>query len=142
MNEKEQRGLQRIDIQGKLPAGFDKLSEEEQQAIVKRLIDQDIEIRGELLRKSGQSKVAENDLAVGIDTVQRLDHERKIYSEKLKGETGSGTYELTVRGGDTKFILPILIVVGVIILGVVLIFVLIDLSQPSWEANKGGAWGA
>jgi hypothetical protein len=39
----------------------------------------------------------------------------------LKGETGSGNYDVQIRGGDTKFIVPILIVVGVIILGLILI---------------------
>ena len=52
--------------------------------------------------------LAEHDLAVGIDAVQRLDHEWKIYSKKMKGETGSGTYDLQIRGGDTKFIVPFL----------------------------------
>jgi len=97
MSENEQRGLQRLDLDSKLPAGFHDLSEEEQRAVVKRLQDQDIEIRGEMLRKAGKSKIAEHDLAVGIDAVQRLDHERKIYSKKMKGETGSGTYDLQIQ---------------------------------------------
>lgn len=124
MSEIEQRGLQRLDIDSKLPAGFQNLSEEEQRAVLKRLQDQDIEIRGELLRKVGKSKIAEHDLAVGIDAVQRLDHERKIYSKKMKGETGSGTYDLQIRGGDTKFIVPVLVVIGLIILGIIMIMAL------------------
>ena len=68
--------------------------------------------------------IAEHDPAVGIDAVQRLDHEQKIYSKKMKGETGSVTYELQIRGGDTKFIVPVLISIGVIILGVILIITL------------------
>ena len=42
----------------------------------------------------------------------------------MKGETGSGTYDLHIRGGDTKFIVPVLVVIGVIILGVILIIAL------------------
>lgn len=124
MSENEQRGLQRLDIESKLPAGFQNLSEEDKRSIIKRLQDQDIEIRGELLRKSVKSKIAEHDLAVGIDAVNRLDHERKIYSKQMKGETGSGTYDLRIRGGDTKFIIPVLVVVGLIILGIILIMTL------------------
>lgn len=124
MSEKEQRGLQRLDIEIKLPAGFDALSEDEKRSVIKKLQDQDIEIRGELLRKLQKSKVAEHDLAVGIDAVQKLDHERKIYSKHMKGETGSGTYDLHIRGGDTKFIVPVLVVIGVIILGIVMILAL------------------
>lgn len=121
MSENEQHGLQRLDIERTLPAGFDKLSDDEKHEVLKRLQDQDIEIRGELMRKHGKSKLAEHDLAVGIDAVNRLDHERKIYSKHMKGETGSGTYDLHIRGGDTKFIIPVLIVCGVIILGILLI---------------------
>jgi len=50
--------------------------------------------------------------------------ERKIYSKHMKGETGSGSYDLHIRGGDTRFIVPILIVAGVIVLGASLIFTL------------------
>ena len=121
MSADEQRSLKRFDIENKLPSGFHELSKEEQRDVTKKLQAQDIEIRGELLRKVGKSKVAEHDLAVGIDAVQRLDHERKIYSKRMKGETGSGTYDLHIRGGDTKFIVPVLVVIGVIILGVILI---------------------
>lgn len=124
MNENEQHGLQRLDLENKLPIGFDKLSEDEQRNVTKRLLDQDLDIREEMLRKAGKSKVAEHDLAVGIDAVQRLDHERKIYSKKMKGETGSGTYDLQIRGGDTKFIVPVLVVIGLIVLGIILIMAL------------------
>ena len=39
----------------------------------------------------------------------------------MKGEICSGTYDLHIRGGDTKFIVPVLVVIGVIVLGVILI---------------------
>ena len=124
MSEEEKRALQRIDLESKLPVGFKDLSEEEQQELIKKVAEQDIEIRGEFLRKRAQSEVAEKDLETGLHAVQRLDHERKIYSEHLKGKTGSGDYDLRIKGGDTRFIIPILVVVGVIILGIILIIAL------------------
>jgi len=124
MSENEQKGLQRLDFESRLPAGFDRLTEAEKKDVMMRLVDQDLELRKELRAKLGKSKIAENDLAVAIEAVRRLDHERKIYSKKMKGETGSGTYELQIRGGDTKFIVPVLVVIGVIILGVILIMAL------------------
>ena len=124
MNKTGENGLQRLDIENKLPTGFDSLSQEEQQAIVKRLQDQDIELRRDLLSRAGKSRIAEHDIAVGIDTIQRLDHDKKIYSKKMKGETGSGTYELRIKGGDTKFIVPVLVILGLITLGTVAIIVL------------------
>ena len=120
----KQRGLQRLDLETKLPIGFNTLSKEEQQSVIKRLNDQDIEIRGEIKRKVRQSQVAEHDLAVGIDAIERLDADRKIYSETIEGVTGSGTYKVQIRGGDTKFIVPILVVIGLVILGIVAILAL------------------
>lgn len=124
MSENEQKGLQRLDFESRLPAGFDRLTEAEKRDVMMRLVDQDVELRRELLAKLGKSKIAEHDLLVAIEAVRRLDHERKIYSKKMKGETGSGTYELQIRGGDTRFIVPVLVVIGVIILGVILIMAL------------------
>ncbi len=124
MNDNDQRGLQRLDIESKLPAGFDMLTEEEKRDLNKKLLDQDIAVRENMLRMAVKSKVAEHDLAVGIEAVHRLDHEKKMYTKRMKGETGSGTYDLTIRGGDTKFIIPILVAIGIIILGVVLIMAL------------------
>jgi len=121
MSKTEQRGLQRIDFGNRLPAGFEALTQEEKNNVIRRLLDQDLDLRKELLSKLGKSELAEHDLAVAIDTVQRLDHERKVYSNHVKGETGSGTYDLKVRGGDTKFIIPILVVVGLVILGIAFI---------------------
>ncbi|MEW6378639.1 MAG: hypothetical protein AB1611_03405 [bacterium] len=121
MSEDEQHGLRRFDIRNNLPAGFHELTKEEQLNVLKKLQEQDIELRAEWLRKIGKSEVAEHDLSVGISVVQRLDHERKIYSHHQKGETGSGTYDLNIKGGDTKFIVPVLVVIGVIILGIILI---------------------
>ncbi len=42
----------------------------------------------------------------------------------MKGETGSGTYEIDIKGGDTKFIVPVLVILAVVTLGVVAILFL------------------
>ena len=124
MSENEQRGLQRLDLDSRLPAGFDALTDEEKHDVMRRLVDQDLELRRALGEKWGKSKLAEHDLFVAIETVRRLDHERKIYSQHTRVETGSGTIETTVRGGDIGFIVPILVVLGVILLGIILIIAL------------------
>ena len=121
MGKNERSGLKRLDDESMLPVGFSKLSDEEKRNVIQRIVDQDIELRAELGRKRISSNIAENDLAVAIDLVQRLESERRIYSHHSKGETGSGSYDLKIRGGDTKFIVPILLVVGIIIVALVLV---------------------
>ena len=123
MNERE-KGLQKINGKDLLPFGFDQLSKEEQKEITKKIIEDDIELIKEAKQKHIKSQSAEHDLAVVAETVDRFDHERKYYTVKQKLETGSGRIDLSIKGGDTKFIVPILTIIGIIILGVMVIFFL------------------
>jgi len=86
-----------------------------------KMAENRIELQTEAQRRLMKSKNAESDLAMMTEKVQDLDHERKIYSVHEKLETGSGSIEVKIKGGDTKFLVPILIVIGCIILGIVLI---------------------
>jgi len=124
MSKDEGGALQRYDGD-KLPAGFEQLPPEERQELIKRLAEQDLELRREAQEKLTKSRIAEHDVAVTIDGLQRLDHERKIYTEHVKGETGSGTYDLKVKGGDIRFIVPVLVVLGVFLLALVVILALL-----------------
>ena len=121
MSDSDERGLQRLDIERLLPSGLQDLSDDERMLLRQKLQDQDVEIRGEILRKYGKSKLAEHDLSVAIDTVQKLDHDRKIYSQHVSGETGSGRFDLNIKGGDTKFIVPVLAVIGATIVVILLV---------------------
>ena len=76
-------------------------------------------MRRDLKERVYKSRNAEHDLSVAVETVRKLSDEKKIYTEHVKGETGSGTYDLKIRGGDTKFIVPILLVIGLIIIAVI-----------------------
>lgn len=116
--------LKRIDEGDLLPTVFKQLSKDEQHEIILKLTEQDLELRHELLRKVNQSKVAEHDLAVVAEEVARLDHERKIYSVNHNVETGSGQVDIKIRGGDVKFITPILLILVILILGLMAILFL------------------
>lgn len=124
MSEDKPKGLQRFEVEPRLPAGFDQLPEEDQRAILRKMQDKQIDVMIEMQRAIGKSRIAENDLHVHNENVARLDHERKIYSSKVNAETGSGKIDMQVRGGDTRFIVPILVVIGVILLAVIMILAL------------------
>lgn len=104
--------------------GFEKLPEEDQRAMLRKLQDRQVDVMTDMARAIGKSQVAENDLHVHNLNVARLDHDRKIYSSKASVETGSGTIDIQIRGGDTRFIVPILVVIGVILLSAIAIFAL------------------
>jgi hypothetical protein len=127
MRKDEVTGLQRIDggvdlVRGtSLPAGFDQLSADDQRMIVVKMAEQDVDLRHKLQESVGSSKIAEHDLATAIETISRLDHERKIYHLNQKAKTGSGEIKLDVRGGDTRFIVPVVIAVGVVIVVILIV---------------------
>ena len=124
MSKDDSQGLQRFDVEQRLPEGFEKLPPEDQRAILRKMQENHVDVMTDLKRAVGKSRVAENDLHVHNENVARLDHERKIYSSKITAETGSGKIDMQVRGGDTRFIVPILIVIGVILLALIAIFAL------------------
>ncbi len=124
MSEDNQRGLQRFKVEQNLPVGFEKLPEEDQRAILRKLQEKQVDVIVDVTRAVSKSRIAENDLHVHNENVARLDYERKIYSSKISAETGSGKIDMQVRGGDTRFIVPILVVIGVILLAILAIFAL------------------
>ena len=125
MNENKQHGLQKVDprqIDQLLPVDLSGLPEEKRQELMAKMAENRIDIQIEATQRLMKSKNAESDLAMMTEQVQELDHERKIYSVHEKLETGSGSIDVKIKGGDTKFIVPVLVVIGCIILGLVLLF--------------------
>ena len=123
MSTEEQGGLQRLRVPDQLPAGFEKLPSEDQKRLLERHLSGQLDAIGIAMRGKAQSAVAENDLRVAIDTVQSLDAERKVYTHTQTAKFGSGDAKLTVRGGDTRFIVPILIVIGVTVVALIALFI-------------------
>jgi hypothetical protein len=124
MNEKRQHGLQKVDprqVEQLLPVDLSGLPEEKKQELMVKMAENRIDLQTEAQQRLMKSKNAESDLAMMTEKVQELDHERKIYSVHEKLETGSGNIDVKIKGGDTKFLVPILIVIGCIILGLVLL---------------------
>lgn len=125
MSDKPQFGLQKTDpsqVQHLLPIDLTNLPEETQIELRKKAAEKGIDLIHQAQERLMISRVAEHDLSMVTQHVQALDHERKIYSVHEKLETGSGKVDVTIRGGDTKFLIPILVVIGCIILGLALIF--------------------
>lgn len=124
MNERKQHGLQKVDprqVEQLLPVDLSGLPEEKKQELMAKMAENRIDLQTEAQKRLMKSKNAESDLAMMTEKVQELDHERKIYSVHEKLETGSGNIDVKIKGGDTKFLVPILIVIGCIILGLVLL---------------------
>jgi hypothetical protein len=124
MPQEPRESLQRVDadsIDKFFPVNLSALSEEKQQELAGKLQEQNLKLREELGTRLVKSMNAENDMSMAMRQVALLDSEKKIYTVDKKFETGSGEIKVKIRGGDTKFIIPILVVIGCIILGIVLL---------------------
>jgi hypothetical protein len=122
MSNEQQQGLRKIRVDNRLPVGFEQLPENEQKVLREKMARDELDARNIAMRGAAQSSVGENDLMVGLEAVQNLDADRKVYSYEQRAQFGSGEARLKVRGGDTRFIVPILIVVGVIIVALIALF--------------------
>jgi hypothetical protein len=116
-NNNELRKLENEDF---LPEFFYLLSEEKQGQYIEKKLENDIALDKIKKQKVLQSKVAEHDMAVAHEHTRALDANRKFYTVTQKFETGSGRVEVKIRGGDAKFIIPIVLTLGGVIMGILM----------------------
>ena len=119
MNSREnENGLQKINTNSLLPFGAEFLSDEDKKSLAQKDIDGQMQINHEFVKKVRQSQVAEHDMAVFSDNIKEMDSGKKYYSAVQKIETGSGSVTVSIKGGDTKFIVPVIAVISLAIIGI------------------------
>jgi hypothetical protein len=106
-----------IDIITKIP----NLTDEDRQELSKRVASDDIEIRKGVLEKITQSQVAQNDLMAIMGELSAMSKQGMYVKSIQKIKTGSGTFEIEMKGGDTKLIIPVLIIVGIVVIAALVI---------------------
>lgn len=108
-----------IDIITKIP----NLTDEDRHELSKRVASDDIEIRKGALEKITQSQIAQNDLLAIMGELSAMSKQGMYVKSKQTIKTGSGQFEIEMKGGDTKLIIPVLIIVGIVtIAALVIIF--------------------
>lgn len=110
--------LQKLTNEDFIPEYFYLLPEVKQNEYIQKKLDNEIELEKIQKEKVLQSKVAEHDMVVAQAHIQALDSNRKFYTVTQKFEMGSGKVEVSIRGGDTKFIVPIIVTIGSVIMGI------------------------
>ena len=106
-----------IDIITKIP----NLTDSDRQELSKRVASDDIEIRKGALEKITQSQIAQNDLIAIMGELQAMSMKGMYVKSQQIIKTGSGQFEIEIKGGDTKLIIPVLIIVGVVIIAALII---------------------
>lgn len=106
-----------LDIIAKIP----NLSEEDKHQLSLKIASDDIEIRKGAFEKMTQSGIAHADLVAIMGELSALNKNGMYVKSKQVIKTGSGTFEIESKGGDTKLIIPVLIIIGIVAIAIVLI---------------------
>lgn len=99
-----------IDIITKIP----NLTDEDKHELSKRIASDDVEIRKGALEKITNSQIAQHDLMTIMGELSALKKQGMYVKSKQTIKTGSGSFEIEMRGGDAKLIIPVLIIVGIV----------------------------
>jgi len=116
----ENNKLQKFDLDA-LPAFFKDLTEEQQKSYLEKLANDNADLKKYANEKIIDSKVAERDMVTDIEFLKQIETENKVINVKREYQTGSGKMELNIKGGDKKFIIPILVILGVILIAILVI---------------------
>ena len=106
-----------IDIITKIP----NLTDEDKHELSKRIASDDVEIRKGALEKMTNSQIAQHDLMTIMGELSALKKQGMYVKSKQTIKTGSGSFEIEMKGGDTKLIIPVLIIVGIVIIAALVI---------------------
>jgi uncharacterized membrane protein len=106
-----------IDIITKIP----NLTDDDRHELSLRVASDDVEIRKGALEKITQSQIAQHDLMAIMGELTALNKQGMYVKSKQTIKTGSGTFEIEMKGGDTKLIIPVLVILGVVIIAALVI---------------------
>lgn len=123
--DNEKNKLKRID---ETPSSIDKylekLDKDKQDKLIEKHLQNKVDVEKMKEEKVIKSKVAEHDLKIHKDYLDELTADKRYYTTTQQVETGSGKIEIKVKGGDTKFIVPIIAVIGIIVVIILAIMIL------------------
>jgi len=106
-----------IDIITKIP----NLTDDDRHELSLRVASDDVEIRKGALERITQSHIAQHDLISIMGELTAMSKQGMYVKSKQTIKTGSGTFEIEMKGGDTKLIIPVLIILGVVIIAALVI---------------------
>lgn len=92
------------------------LTDDDRHELSKQIASDDIEIRKVALEKITQSNIAQHDLITIMGELSALNKQGMYVKSKQTIKTGSGQFEIEIKGGDTKLIIPVLTIVGIVII--------------------------
>lgn len=97
------------------------LPQDKRSLILTRLAESKVRLSEETRKRVFQSDLAKYDVSNFVQSVNVMSDQKRVFSGKIEGVTGSGSYKMDVKGGDSKLIIPILCAIGVILLALAIV---------------------
>jgi hypothetical protein len=97
------------------------LPQKDKQELEKKLMSDDVEVIKYAKQKLADSGVAQHDISNFLGELERLSKKGMYATTKLEAKTGSGKIEMQFKGGDTKLIIPVLVILGIVIIAALVI---------------------
>lgn len=92
------------------------LGDNEKQELVRQLVSNDVDLMRDAKQKLTDSGVAQNDISNFLAELSAMSKKGMYATTTLEAKTGSGKITMQFKGGDTKLIIPVLIIVAVVII--------------------------
>ena len=97
------------------------LTDADKNELSKRIMSDDLDVRKSALDKIAKSNQAYNDFITIMGEVSALNKTGMYIKTKQSIKTGSGTFEIESKGGDTRLIIPVLVIVAIVIIALLVI---------------------
>lgn len=123
MPENNNRSLARLDNNQilELIDNMPNLNDEDKQQLQLQIISDDMQLRKKAMSKLLKSQQAQMDISNVMGQILEAPKKGVYINSKQTAETGSGKVEIEVKGGDTKFIVPVLTIMAIVALVVLFI---------------------
>lgn len=97
------------------------LDEGDKQQLQLQIMSDNLELRKSAMDKLLKSQQAQADISDVMNQILEAPKQGVYINAKQTAETGSGKVEIEVKGGDTKFIVPVLTILAIVALVVLFI---------------------
>lgn len=101
--------------------GVQGLSDTDKKDLINRVLSDDVELRKSVIQKLSDSQIAISDLVAVQSELTALNKKGMYIKSEQTITTGSGHVKIEMKGGDAKLIIPVLVILGIIILGALII---------------------
>jgi hypothetical protein len=97
------------------------LPELDKQELSKQVLSNEAKVIANAMQKIAESGIAQHDIANFLAELRELNKQGMYATAKLESMTGSGKIEMQFKGGDTKLIIPVLIIVAIVIIAALIV---------------------